>query len=108
MPSISVQCRIDSQLWESIRHEGESNTQLLQRLVEHYTATDGEGLRAIAPTPAAAVATLLNSHKLLFLLAGKGAIAFPDLLQQKPDLPPTAETTESAHEKTALESANDF
>lgn len=75
MASVSIQARIDSDIWESIRAKGETNTQVLQRITSHYTATSADQLAGIAPTPEAAVAVLLYSHQLLQQFAGGGMIA---------------------------------
>lgn len=77
MASVSIQGRVDSELWESLKQKGETNTLLLQRLTSHYFATSSAELTAIAPTPAAAVAVLLHSHKLLSQLMQNAAIALP-------------------------------
>ncbi|MGB3300236.1 MAG: hypothetical protein WBA76_18390 [Phormidesmis sp.] len=78
MTSISIQARIDSAVWEAMKADGETNTQVLQRISIHYLATSGDELSQIAPTPAAAVAVLFNSHRLLNQLLAKGAIALPE------------------------------
>ena len=65
MASVSIQGRIDSALWESIREDQETNTQLLQRIAAHYVATSGDELKKIAPTPAAAISVLLYARCLL-------------------------------------------
>ena len=75
MASVSIQARIDSDVWESIRTEGETNTQVLQRITAHYTATSTAKLTEIAPTPDAAIAVLLYSHQLLQQFAGGGMIS---------------------------------
>lgn len=87
MPSISIQGRVDADVWLALKGD-ETNTQFLQRLYTHYAATNTEELQAIAPTPAAAVAVLLHSHKLLNQLMQNAAIALPEK--------PTAAATESA------------
>lgn len=58
MASISIQGRVDNEVWEGLKQAGETNTLLLQRLTSHYLATSAPELTAIAPTPAAAVAVL--------------------------------------------------
>ena len=75
MASVSIQARIDSDIWESIRAEGETNTQVLQRIAVHYTATSTAKLAGIAPTPDAAIAVLLYSHQLLQQFADGGMIS---------------------------------
>ena len=75
MASVSIQARIDSDVWESIRAEGETNTQVLQRITAHYTATSAAKLSDIAPTPDAAIAVLLYSHQLLQQFADGGMIS---------------------------------
>ena len=75
MASVSIQARIDSDIWESIRAEGETNTQVLQRITAHYTATSAAKLAGIAPTPNAAIAVLLYSHQLLQQFADGGMIS---------------------------------
>jgi hypothetical protein len=93
MPSISIQGRVDADVWESLKG-AETNTQFLQRLCSHYVATHPVELQDIAPTPAAAVAVLLHSHRLLNQLVQNAAIALPE----KPTTAATetTETTESA------------
>ncbi len=78
MASISIQGRVDGELWEALKQPGETNTLLLQRLTSHYAATTTDELSTIAPTPAAAVAVLLHSHNLLSQLMQNAAIALPE------------------------------
>ena len=75
--SVSIQGRIDEDVWLALKGE-ETNTQFLQRLTTHYAATSTEELQAIAPTPAAAIAVLLHSHKLLNQLMQNAAVALPE------------------------------
>lgn len=77
MSSISIQGRVDDALWKGLKQKGESNTDLLQRICAHCQATSVDELAAIAPTPAAAVAVLLSSHKMLSQLMQNAAIALP-------------------------------
>lgn len=90
MSSISIQGRVDSGAWEGMKRKGETNTLLLQRLTSHYAATSSDELAAIAPTPDAAIAVLLSSHKMLNQLMQNAAIALPE----KPSEPATAAPTE--------------
>lgn len=92
MPSISIQGRVDADVWESLKGP-ETNTQFLQRLCAHYVATHPIELQDIAPTPAAAVAVLLHSHRLLNQLMQNAAIALPEV-------PTTAAATVAATETT--------
>lgn len=107
MTSISVQARIDSDVWELMKADGETNTQVLQRISTHYLATSGDALAQIAPTPAAAVAVLLNSHRLLNQLIANAAIALPE---QPTALIATETTTQriSASAPAAAQSADDW
>ena len=82
MASVSVQGRVDGAAWESIRQKGETNTEVLQRISAHYGATTGDELLAIAPTFDAAIAVLLNSHRLLNQLMQNAAIALPEKLSE--------------------------
>ena len=103
MTSISIQARIDSAVWEAMKQDGETNTQVLQRISTHYLATSGAELEQIAPTPAAAVAVLFNSHRLLTQLIANGAIALPAA--------PAMQTTTqhiSATAPAAAQSADDW
>jgi hypothetical protein len=77
MASISIQGRIDEDVWQALKGD-ETNTQFLQRLTTHYAATNTEELQTIAPTPAAAIAVLLHSHRLLNQLMQNAAIALPE------------------------------
>lgn len=107
MTSISVQARIDSAVWAAMKADGETNTQVLQRISTHYLATSGDDLSQIAPTPAAAVAVLFNSHKLLTQLVANGAISLPAASTSQA----TAEKTTqhiSASAPAAAQSANDW
>ncbi|MEL7520008.1 MAG: hypothetical protein AAGJ80_00060 [Cyanobacteria bacterium J06553_1] len=65
MASFSIKGRVDKELWESLTLPGESATEQLQRMVNHFVATQGQALETIAPTPAAAVAVLMQSHSLI-------------------------------------------
>lgn len=98
MASISIQGRVDGELWEGLKEDGETNTLLLQRLTTHYAATSADKLTAIAPTPDAAIAVLLNSHKLLNQLIQNAAVALPEMPAAAPTEPTTTTTepTESA------------
>ena len=107
MTSISVQARIDSAVWEAMKAEDETNTQVLQRISTHYLATSGDALAQIAPTPAAAVAVLFNSHHLLNQLIANAVIALPEA----PTAPTATETITqhvSASAPTAAQSADDW
>lgn len=98
MASTSIQGRVDGALWQSLKGKHETNTQLLQRLTDHYQATTGTELSAIAPTPAAAIAVLLHSHNLLTQLANNSSFAPAEALAKPTD------TTEIS----AIESADDW
>ena len=102
MASVSVQARIDSEVWEAMRKEGETNTQVLQRVASHYLATSANELGEIAPTPAAAIAVLFQSYKQLNMLLAHAAIALP----QAPTTPAQAEPT--TQEVSAIECADDW
>lgn len=104
MASISIQGRIDGELWEGLKLAGETNTQLLQRLAAHYRATSAEKLADIAPTPDAAVAVLLRSHSLLDqMVAGGGVVGQPVQTE-------TSETVQQPTEedKSAIDCADDW
>lgn len=102
MASVSIQARIDSDVWEAMRVEGETNTQLLRRIATHYQATSGNELREIAPTPAAAVAVLLHSHRLLEQLSQINGLS----LAQPVAAPPEEPLCKS--EQSAAECADDW
>ena len=78
MGSFSIKGRIDKALWEGLALPDESTTQQLQRIVNHFVATQGSVLQDIAPTPDAAVAVLLNNHRLLTQLIGNAAVVLPE------------------------------
>ena len=88
MVSTSIQGRVDSEVWDELKQTEETNTQVLQRLTAHYVATSGDELLEIAPTFDAAVAVLLNSHRLLNQLMQNAAITLPDGI----NAPPSAST----------------
>ena len=98
MASISIQGRVDGELWADIRGDL-SVTEALQKVTEHYVATQAEKLKEIAPTPCAAVAILLRSHEQLNQLMQNAAIALPQV-----DTAPT----EPATEQSALACADDW
>ena len=100
MTSISIQGRIDSEVWEEMKQNGETNTQVLQRISSHYLATSAAQLEQIAPTPTAAIAVLLDSHRLLNQLMSKAVIAFPEM-----DTAPTATTMAEATTQHVSETA---
>ena len=77
MVSVSIQGRIDSELWSELKRPSETNTQMLQRLVSHYQATSGDQLNTIAATPQGAIAVLLHEHKQLQQLMEKAALVLP-------------------------------
>ncbi len=101
MPSVSIQARIDGELWEGMRIDGETNTQLLQRIAVHYLATSGNQLSTVAPTPAAAIAVLFHSHRLLNQLAAGKALSEP-----QPVAVPLKEQRQQA--QSAAECANEW
>lgn len=72
MPSLSIKARIDEDLWESLRADGETNTQLLQRIVSEHQAQIHRDARlaTIDSNPDIALGMLLNSHT----LASKGRL----------------------------------
>ena len=84
MVSTSIQGRVDSDVWNELKQTEETNTQVLQRLAAHYVATSGDELLEIAPTFDAAVAVLLNSHRLLNQLMQNAAIALPAMPSELP------------------------
>ena len=82
MVSTSIQGRVDSEVWHELKQTEETNTQVLQRLTAHYVATSGDELLEIAPTFDAAVAVLLNSHRLLNQLMQNAAVAAASYAQR--------------------------
>lgn len=94
MASISIQGRVDNEVWAGLKQAGETNTLLLQRLTSHYLATSAPELTAIAPTPAAAVAVLLYSHTLLGQLTQNAAITLPE----KPTEPAAAPSSPTCYD----------
>jgi len=90
MVSTSIQGRVDSEVWNELKQTEETNTQVLQRLTAHYVATSGDELLEIAPTFDAAVAVLLNSHRLLNQLMQNAAVALPTTPSALPPSSPTA------------------
>lgn len=93
MASVSIQGRVDGDLWESLKEKGETHTELLQRIVTHYVATSGAELQHIAPTPASAIAVLFQSHKQLQMLLTHAQIALPALREVEPVIEPASPTT---------------
>lgn len=110
MASVSIQGRVDGEVWKALKEKGETNTDLLQRIISHYTATSGDELLEIAPTFDAAIAVLLNSHRLLNQLVQNAAIALPATEQKKPEAtePTTTAQHISASAPTAAQSADDW
>ena len=51
MGSVSIQGRVNSAQWKAIERKGETKTETLQRITEHYLATSGDALSAIDPWP---------------------------------------------------------
>ena len=90
MVSTSIQGRVDSDVWNELKQTEETNTQVLQRLTAHYVATSGDELLEIAPTFDAAVAVLLNSHRLLNQLMQNAAVELPATPSELPLASPTA------------------
>ena len=88
MVSTSIQGRVDSDVWNELKQTEETNTQVLQRLTAHYVATSGDELLEIAPTFDAAVAVLLNSHRLLNQLMQNAAVALPTVISELPSALP--------------------
>ena len=103
MASISIQGRVDGELWGQIRGDSESVTEALQKVTEHYAATQAEALAEIAPTPCAAVAILLRSHHQLNQLMENAVIALPTTTDNN-----SASTEQPSSEQSALDSANDW
>lgn len=101
MASTSIQARIDSEVWEEMRQAGETNTQVLQRIASHYLATSAEELEEIAPTPAAAIAVLFQSHRQFNMLLSHAAIILPKM-------PVAPSGIELLKEQTAAECADDW
>lgn len=108
MTSISIQARIDSVVWEAMKTDGETNTQVLQRISTHYLATSGDDLLQIAPTPAAAVAVLFNSHRLLNQLVANAAVALPEASTAQTTTATTTTQHLSAAAPVAAQSADDW
>ena len=106
MASVSIQGRVDGEVWAELKQKGETNTDLLQRITSHYTATSGDELLEIAPTFDAAIAVLLNSHRMLNQLVQNAAIALPATEQQ----PAPTTTTEhiSSSAPTAAQEADEW
>ena len=77
MASLSLQGRVDSDIWQEIKSPDETTTQALQRVTVFYQSVHRPELLEIAPTYDAAIAVLLHSHQLLTQLAGNAAIALP-------------------------------
>ena len=107
MTSISIQGRIDSEMWEELKQDGETNTQVLQRISSHYLATSGAELEQIAPTPTAAIAVLFHSYKQLNMLLTHAAIALPDVTPAPTTTEPTTQHV-SASAPAAAQSADDW
>ncbi|MEM9151501.1 MAG: hypothetical protein AAGB19_13750 [Cyanobacteria bacterium P01_F01_bin.3] len=76
MASISIQGRIDGDIWSDVKGN-KTTTEGLQLLAQHWKATSGDALSDIAPTPAAAVAVLRHSHELLTQMLSNGVFAMP-------------------------------
>jgi hypothetical protein len=70
MPSISIQGRIDSDMWAKVKQADETNTEALQRVVAHYLATSADSLQTLTNQPTtetaiAALTTVYNLHQQL-------------------------------------------
>lgn len=109
MASVSIQGRVDGDVWQALKEKGETNTDLLQRITAHYTATSGDELLEIAPTFDGAIAVLLNSHRMLNQLLQNAAIALP-ATEQQPDQKVEPTTTEhiSSSAPTAAQEADEW
>ena len=105
MASISIQGRVDDALWKSIKRDDETNTDVLQRIAAHFVATSAAELQQIAPTSDAAIAVLLNSHRLLNQLMQNAAIALPSDIAAAPVAPTETEVTT---ERSAIACADDW
>jgi len=94
MPSISIQARIDSDVWASVKQADESNTEALQRVVAHYLATSADSLQSLTnqPTPETAIAALTTVYSLHQQLM-KNAVLTP---QPLPSMPVTTAPSEPA------------
>ena len=110
MASVSIQGRVDGNLWAELKQKGETNTDLLQRMTSHYTATSGDELLEIAPTFDAAIAVLLRSHRMLNQLVQNAAIALPATEHKKAEATAPATTTQHINTSapTAAQSADDW
>ena len=102
MASLSLQGRVDSDVWGEIKSPDETTTQALQRVTVFYQSARRPELLEIAPTYDAAIAVLLHSYQLLKQLAGNAAIVLPDT-----DEAPTTTTTEPST-KPAWDCADDY
>ena len=107
MPSLSLQGRVDSDIWQEIKHPDETTTQALQRVTVFYQSAHRPELLDIAPTYDAAIAVLLHSHQLLNQLAGNSAIALPDTDTASIAEASTATATEPSN-KPAWDCADDW
>ena len=92
MASVSIQGRVNGCLWKSLKRENETNTQLLQRLTDHYQATSGDQLNTIAATPQGAIAVLLHEHEQLQQLLQKAVLVLPSTTVAVPTETETADT----------------
>ena len=96
-------------MWKALKEKGETNTDLLQRITSHYTATSGDELLEIAPTFDAAIAVLLNSHRMLNQLVQNAAIALPATGQKEPEAAEAATVQHiSASAPTAAQQADEW
>ena len=79
MASVQIKARVDDGLWEGLRHPGEKDTELLQRLVANHLAHQERDnrLKVIDPNPDVAIGMLMNSHHMLTLLAGSASLSPP-------------------------------
>ena len=87
MASVSIQGRVDSEIWAELKRQDETNTKLLQRLISHYQATSGDQLDTIAATPQGAIAVLLHSHGQMEQLIKSAALTLPSTTSAAPAAP---------------------
>lgn len=101
MASLSLQGRVDSDIWQEIKSPDETTTQALQRVTVFYQSAHRPELLDIAPTYDAAIAVLLHSYQLLKQLADNAAIALPSTTE-------ASTTTTEPSNKPAWDCADDY
>jgi hypothetical protein len=107
MASLSIQARIDSDVWASIKRADESNTEALQRIAAHYIATGSDNLQTLTnqPTAETAIAALTTVFRLHQTLMQNTALATPS----QPAMPTFANTAQPVEPpKTSKFADDDF